>query len=271
MSTREEISKSFIGWVVPAICVLFVLCVVTLYQSGNHRIALLQDALQHESQRSDKLKKLGDFAGEIKPVLPDSTERASQVDKLKSYKRSGAMDEVTRNSWRLLSATSKLTVAHQLGSLTRYTEETYPLSTPLKEGYIKLLEAETRLWESVEKYVDAKYSTPNSEAEDKAFDAFTSGLLEYIKSISTVSATYLQLMDRMQALRKEGEDKHQKTLLDVEQSKQLFNLALLGAIATGLTAVIVASLIYTPLRPLVAKLRRKQEGKISRQPRAKRK
>jgi uncharacterized membrane protein len=263
---RTEILKSFVGWSVPAVFSLCLICIVTIYRSHEKVMSLGKEALAQSDKDSEQVQKLGEFTKATSPIMERSMNRSLQLEKISGYKKNDILDEQTRNSWHSLSATARMEASKDLAELDRYSEDTFPLSTPIKEGLKGLLTSEMNLWENVDRYIDAKALAPKNEmSEEEAFQAFTRAFLEHSKAIGSIRALYMQTADRILTLKKDEQVRHERNMSELDQSRRDFNLAFAGLIATlSFIAIATFALFDSPLKNKLIGTRRKQRGRVKR-------
>lgn len=218
---RTEVPKAVIGWSVPAILGLFVLCTVTLYQSYEQTLSSGKEAIVQGGKDFERIQKLGEFVKGTSPMMERSLDRALQLKNIAEYKKRDIIDEQTSNSWHSISATARMEATKDLADLDRYSEDTFPLSTSIKDGLKNLLNSEINLWEKVDQYIDAKSVVPKNEiAEEEAFQNFTKAFLEHSRSIGSTQSLYMQTADRVLISKKEAQSKYEGHIGELDKSRR---------------------------------------------------
>jgi hypothetical protein len=264
---RTEIPKALIGWSVTGVLGLSVLCIMTIYQSYEHMMSSSREAIVQIKRDSEQAQRLGEFTKSTSPVMERSMDRSLQLRKLAGYKKHDTLDEQTNNFWHNLSATSRMEATHDLADLDRYSEDTFPLSTPIKDGLKGLLKSEINLWEKVDRYIDSKSSVPKNEmVEEEAFQVFTSAFLEHSKSIGSIQSLYMQTADRVLISKKDAQSRYERYIYELDQTRRKSNLAFAGLAITLLVVTAFATFLFYPSlkRKPVSSERRTRKQKQSK-------
>ena len=258
-----EIPKAAIGWIVSAVFALFVLCVVTIYQSHEHMLSSGDEAIVEARKDADKNQRLGEFAKDSSPLLERSLDRVLKLKGISAYKKEDKINEQTANSWHSLSAISRLEATKDLVELDRYSEDTFPLSTTIKDGLRTLLNSEIKLWENFDRYTNDKSAAPGNEmADEEAFQVFTKAFLEHSRSIGSIQSLYIQTADRILIEKKNAQSKYERHIADFDQTRRKFKLAFFGLVMTSLIMGMFALVpVYPVLRAKLAGLKKKPARK----------
>lgn len=254
---RSEIPKALIGVVLSGTLSLGAFCFVKLFQSQQYLLTFGTQALIQEEEHSEQLKLLGEFVESSAPILERSSKRTEQLKGLANYKKADLLDDQARNSWHILSAAARLEATQDLASLSRFSNETLPLSTPVKDGLKDLLKTETGLWEKVDVYVDAKSNnTDKGSKEEEAFRSFLTAFLEHGRSIGAIQALYLQTIDSLVIVRRQMAVRHESQIAELDRTKRTFNLAFAGATTTLIAFLgLVLFIVYPHLKSVLRKVK----------------
>lgn len=148
--------------------------------------------------------------------------------------------ENQKQNWkRTLSSCSSKSI-DDLGGITAYKSDDYPLIKPLAEAVAELLTAEKRIWDELDVYIES------NEVAGKQLDTFMAQIDSFSPASAPIKGRLEQVRGKIADAYSEVQLEMKGALTKLDSAKQKFMLYLTGLIVSG---IVLAWSVFQIIRP----------------------